>query len=72
VKVTQCACVTFTYSKNVKINTLNWYSICLTYLLEGIGKTTLYEISRELENEADAKNCFTEGDASCDELNLNW
>ena len=35
-------------------------------------KNTVYEIFRELENEADAKNCFTEGDASCDELNLNW
>lgn len=35
-------------------------------------KNTVYEIFRELENEADLKNCFTEGDASCDELNLNW
>ena len=33
-------------------------------------KNTVYEIFRKLENEADAKNRFTEGDASCDELNL--
>ena len=35
-------------------------------------KNTVYEIFRELENEADAKNYFTEGDASCNELGLNW
>ena len=31
-------------------------------------KNTVYEIFREIENEADTKNCFTEGNASCDEL----
>jgi len=35
-------------------------------------KNTVYEIFREVENEADAKNGFTEGNASCDESNLNW
>ena len=35
-------------------------------------KNVVYEIFRELENEADAKNCFTEGDASCDEYGLIW
>ena len=35
-------------------------------------KNTVYEIFRELENEADLKNCFTEGEASCNELGLKW
>ncbi|MFT5875887.1 MAG: hypothetical protein ACI8WT_004887 [Clostridium sp.] len=39
-KVTQVHCVTLSYSKKVKINTFNRYSIRLTYILEGIGKTT--------------------------------
>ena len=33
---------------------------------------TVYEIFSEIENEADIKNCFTEGDAKCDELGLIW
>jgi len=35
-------------------------------------KNDVYEIFRELENEADLKNCFTEGEASCNELGLKW
>lgn len=35
-------------------------------------KNDVYEILRELENEADLKNCFTEGEASCNELGLKW
>lgn len=35
-------------------------------------KNIVYEIFRDLENEADAKNCFTEGDACCNELDLIW
>jgi hypothetical protein len=35
-------------------------------------KNTVYEIFRDLDNEANLKNCFTEGDATCDELGLIW
>ncbi|WP_291634339.1 recombinase family protein [Clostridium sp.] len=35
-------------------------------------KNTVYEIFHELENEADLKNCFTEGEACCNELGLKW
>ena len=35
-------------------------------------KNDVYEIFRESENEADLKNCFTEGEASCNELGLKW
>ena len=32
----------------------------------------VYEILREIENEADLRNCFTEADVQCDELGLTW
>ena len=32
----------------------------------------VYEILREIENEADLRNCFTEADVTCDELGLTW
>ena len=35
-------------------------------------KNTVYDIFHDLENEADLKSCFTEGDATCDELGLSW
>ncbi|WP_242834352.1 hypothetical protein [Clostridium pasteurianum] len=35
-------------------------------------KNTVYEILRDLDSEAYQKNCFTEGDAHCDELGLTW
>ena len=48
------------------------YILCVKYKDIDDLKNTVYEIFREVENEADAKNCFIECDASCDELNLNW
>jgi hypothetical protein len=35
-------------------------------------KNTVYEILRDLDIEVDRKNCFTEGEAHCDELGLTW
>jgi len=35
-------------------------------------KNDVYEILRELENEADLKNCVTECEANCTELGLKW
>ena len=33
---------------------------------------TVYYIAEEINNEADYRNCFTEFDIYCDELNLSW
>ena len=35
-------------------------------------KNDVYEIFRELEDQADLKSYFTEGEASCNELGLKW
>jgi DNA invertase Pin-like site-specific DNA recombinase len=48
------------------------YTILVKYKEIDDLKNTVYEIFRDLDNEADLKNCFTEGDARCDELELAW
>jgi hypothetical protein len=48
------------------------YTILVKYKKINELKNTVYEILQELNNEADMKNCFTEGDARCDELGLTW
>lgn len=35
-------------------------------------KEEVYGILQEIEREADIRNCFTESDAFCEELNLTW
>lgn len=48
------------------------YTIWVKYKEINDLKNTVYEILQELNNEADLQNCFTEGDARCDELGLTW
>ncbi|MEG0794711.1 MAG: recombinase family protein [Bacilli bacterium] len=35
-------------------------------------KNTVYDILREMQDEADYRNCFIEDDTYCDELNIRW
>jgi hypothetical protein len=46
------------------------YTISVKYKGVDEMKNDVYEIFRELENEADLKNHFTEGEASCNEFGL--
>ena len=50
----------------------NDYVFYVSYTtIDGL-KEEVYDIIREMDNEADMRNCNIEADVSCDELDLVW
>lgn len=48
------------------------YMLCLKYTTIEELKDKVYDILRELDSEADMRNCFIEADARCDALDISW
>lgn len=50
----------------------NEYVIYVPYMAVDDLEKTVYDILREMDYEADMRNCFIEADVYCDELGLKW
>ena len=50
----------------------NEYIIYVSYTTADDFKNTVYDILKEMDSEADMRNCFIEADVYCDELGLTW
>ncbi|MEH7353477.1 hypothetical protein V7150_07830 [Neobacillus drentensis] len=50
----------------------NEYVIYVHYTAVYDLEESVYDILREMDNEADMRNCFIEADVYCDELGLKW
>lgn len=59
---------------NIQLSELNWYNYINFVKYKDVEelKSMVYEIFRYIENEDSLKNCFTEAEATFDELDLIW
>jgi DNA invertase Pin-like site-specific DNA recombinase len=64
--------LSFYYTMNKPDPQQNDYIFFVKYTTIDNLDNTVYEILRDLENEADLNNCFIEADARCEKLELSW